>query len=78
MLNQNSTYRDMTNMLGDQGPASIEDGDANTEAMRQGGPPGSWEYGGHELEVVEDRGNGSWEHQLILGVEDSNFLGIFF
>ena len=41
MQNQNSTYRDVTNMLGDQGPASIEEGDANTEAMRQGGPPGS-------------------------------------
>ena len=41
MLNLNSTYRDVTYMLGDQGPASIEDGDANTEAMRQDGLPGS-------------------------------------
>ena len=29
MLNQNSAYRDVTNILEDQGPASIEDGDAN-------------------------------------------------
>ena len=41
MLNLNLTYRDVTNMLGDQGPASIEDGNANTEAIRQGGLPGS-------------------------------------
>ena len=41
MQNQNTTYGDVTNMLGDQGPASIEDGDSNTEAMRQGGLPGS-------------------------------------
>ena len=41
MQNQNSTYRDVYIMLEDQGPASIEDGDANTEAMRQGGLPGS-------------------------------------
>ena len=34
MLNQTSTYRDVNYMFGDQGPASIEDGDANTEAMR--------------------------------------------
>ena len=67
MLNQNSTYRDVTNMLRDQGPASIEDGDANTEAMRQGGLPGSWEYGGHEVEVVEDLGKASWEYQTNFG-----------
>ena len=78
MLNLNPTHRDVTYKLGDQGPAGIEEGDANTEAMRQGGPPGSWGYVGHEIEVVEDRGNGSWEHQLISGVEDSNFLGLFF
>ena len=41
MLNLNPTHRDVTYMLRDQGPASIEVGDANTEAMRQGGLPGS-------------------------------------
>ena len=41
MLNLNRTHRDVTYKLGDQGPAGIEEGDAYTEAMRQGGPPGS-------------------------------------
>ena len=78
MLNLNWTHRDVTYKLGDQGPAGIEEGDAYTEAMRQGGSPGSWGYVGHEIEVVEDRGNGSWEHQQFSGVDYSNFLGIFF
>ena len=32
MLNPNPTHRDVTNMLRDQWPASIEVGDANKEA----------------------------------------------
>ena len=32
MLNQNPTHQDVTNMLRDQWPASIEVGDANKEA----------------------------------------------
>ena len=41
MLNPNPTHRDVTNMLRDQGPASIEVSDANKEASRQGGLHGS-------------------------------------
>ena len=59
MLNLNPTHRYVTNMLRDQGPASIEVGDAKKEASRQGGLLESSGFEGHEREVVEDRGNRS-------------------
>ena len=58
-MNQNPTHQDVTNMLRDQWPASIEVGDANKEAEGKGGHDGSRGYDGHEGEVVEEQGKGS-------------------
>ena len=54
MQNQNSTYRDVTNMLEDQGPASIEDGNAKRRPWGKAvhlGPEGMRDTSWRSLEI---------------------------